>query len=412
MQSLTPVIDSPELLDERKERIIFCIQYMKSNKFEILDILTEISTYQTAEKEFNCSLLALENAIDEVTQNQPPTIDRMSVFMPSNVVLYSYILYLIIPSLYVKHIEFRGSSLVIDQVRKLHELFEKVHQLPIELMEYSYRKYIKESALKANVVLFTGTYQNAESIKFQLSKDQLFVFFGQGVNPFIITESADLEKAARDLVDVRMFNTGQDCMGPDVVYVSEQIKPLFIQLLKRELSNLKFGDNSDERADYGSIHYTSTLESIARYLNQNSNYIIHGGNINYKDKVIEPTILVSSLEEKLKIDEFFSPIFNIVSYEKLEGIKEVLNTGYFLERAMGATVYGEGQHELITFLKRKHTVSVNQTLFDIEDGNTAFGGYGPMANYIYYEGELFIKPLLLSLVCRQHLKKRGGKWDK
>ncbi|MGG2017607.1 aldehyde dehydrogenase family protein [Bacillus sp. S10(2024)] len=412
MQSLMLASESPALLDERKENIISCIQYMKINKSEILEILTEISTYQTAEKEFDCSLQALENAIDEVIQNQPPTIDQMSVFMPSNVILYSYILYLIVPSLYVKNIEFRGSSLVINQVRKLHNLFKPVHQLPIELREYSYRKYIRESVLKADVVLFTGTYQNAENIKFQLSRDQLFIFFGQGVNPFILTDSADLKQAVRDLVDVRMFNTGQDCMGPDVVYVPERIKKVFIQLLKSKLSSLKFGDNSDKEADYGSIHYTSTLESIAQYLNQNSHYIIHGGNINYKEKVIEPTVLLSSLKDQIKIDEFFSPIFNIVSYENVEEIKGVFDTGYFLERAMGATVYGEEQNDLITFLQKKHTVSVNQTLFDIEDGNTAFGGYGPMANYISYQGELFIQPILLSQTFNQHWKKRGEKWSK
>lgn len=395
------------LFDERKENILLCMQYMKRNKEEFLKILTEISTYQTAKAEFDSSLRALENAFDEVRQNQPPNINRMSIFMPSNVILYSYILYLLIPSLYVKNIEFRSSSLVINQVRKLHNLFQKVHQLPIELKEYSYRKYLRESALKADVVLFTGTYQNAENIKVQLSKNQLFIFFGQGVNPFIVTESAELEKAVQDLIGARMFNTGQDCMGPDVIYVPEPKKHMFIKLLREKLNNLKCGENFDKAADYGRIHYTSTLETVAQYLNQNSQYIIHGGNINYKEKFIEPTVLVSSLKDKVKIDEFFLPIFNIVSYEEIEEVKEVLDTGYFLERAMGATVYGTEVDELISFLERKHTVSVNQTLFDIEDGNNPFGGYGPMANYVSYQGELFIKPILLSLIFREHLQEYG-----
>jgi aldehyde dehydrogenase (NAD+) len=396
------------LVERRKSSIEKTIEFIKHNRSDIRDILAEISTYRTAEDEIDSSIKTLEKGYEEVKTNQPPVIDRMSVFMPSNVILYSYVLYLLIPSYYTEEIEFRSSSMVSTQVKRLHQLLKQVHDLPINLLELSHRKYIRESALKSDVVVFTGTYQNAENIKFQLSDDQLFVYFGQGVNPFILTESAYIEKSAVDLISARMFNSGQDCMGPDAIYVPSTISGAFIEHLIEEIKQLKFGHNLDQTADYGKIHYTSTLESVGQYLNQSSDYIRYGGNIDYYNKVIQPTVLVSDISDKLPIDEFFSPIFNVIIYDNNEELKTTLQEGYFLERAMGASLYcGDDSDELLQYLQKKHVVSVNKTLFEIEDGNRPFGGYGPMANYAAYRGELYIHPLLISKVLNELWRKEG-----
>ncbi len=395
------VLESSYLRNDRRiEALENTIAYLKSNREEIRDILTEISTYQTAEEEINTSIQALQNASNEMKKNQPPNVSQMSVFMPSNLILYSYVLYLLNPSLFVDEIEFRSSSLVKQQVIKLHSLLKEVHQLPIHLLDLSHRKYVRDSALNSEVVLFTGSYQNAESIKFQLSEDQVFLYFGQGVNPFIVTPSADYNKAINDVIQARMYNTGQDCMGPDTIYVHSSIIDQFIQDLVTRIQHMRFGANQDPKADYGSIHYISTLESVGQYLNYYSDHIRYGGNIDFCNKVIQPTVLESTIQDKNEVLEFFSPVFNVISYDTNEELKNTFQKGYFLERAMGATVYGDDD-SLISFLQRKHVVSVNKTLFDIEDGNEPFGGYGPMANYAAYKNELYIKPLLLSKVLNE-----------
>ncbi|MEK5104759.1 aldehyde dehydrogenase family protein [Cytobacillus sp. FSL M8-0252] len=402
MHSTIIVDPFPSLVLERKEAIERTIEYLEKNRECMMEILTEVSPYHTAKDEINISIQALTRAIAEVNENRPPTLNSMSVFMPSNVLLYSYVLYLLIPSLYVEKIEFRGSGLVIEQVRQLHNLLKEIHQLPIQLLELSHRKYIKESALQAELVIFTGAYKNAEEIKFQLSEDQFFVFFGHGVNPFILTESADVEKSINDLVSIRTYNSGQDCLGPDVIYVPEHLKDPFVSMLKQRLEVLKFGSNKDGAMDYGPIHYLSAIDVVAVHLNQFSNYIYSGGNIHYRERRIEPTILLSKIEDDLPMAEFFSPIFNVVTYKSVEEILEVFKTGYFLERAMGATVYGDCNKNLIDALHKRHTVSINKTLLDIEDGNAPFGGYGPMANYVSYKGQLIIKPILLSKVLHDY----------
>lgn len=388
---------------ERYQAIQDCLTYMRNHKEEVLSVLLQISNHCSAVAEYESSLCTLEGALAEMNKNKPPKVEQMAVFMPSNVILYSYVLYLLIPSLFVDRIIFRPSSYVGSQMKELDDLLKAVHKLPIQLEQSSQRKFVKGTVAESDIVVFTGTYQNAEIIKSGLRKEQLYIFFGQGVNPFIVEPDANLSLAVEDAVKIRLLNSGQDCMGPDVFFVHESVSDEFVERLKERLSQLKFGVNTDPEADYGSIYYTYILETLAAYLNKHMKYIVHGGVIDFARSKMEPTVLYSDFEEAAEVDEYFAPIFNVVRYKDEQKLKELLHTSYYRERAMGASIYGSGT--LIEFLKKRHTVTLNQTLGDIEDGNAPFGGYGPMANYVYYQGELLLKPILISEVVSELIKK-------
>lgn len=385
-----------DLLNKRKKVIEKVISFIETNREAIRNILTEVTLYQTAEDEIDTSIKVLRNSFKEVSYYKPPVLSSLSVFMPSNVLLYSYVLYLLVPSLYVRKIEFRPSTQVFNQVKKIHELLSPIHNFPIELVSLSHKAYIEQSVRKSQVIVFTGSYKNAEKIKAQLDEDQMFIFLGQGINPFIISENANLEKAIDDLITIRLYNSGQDCLGPDVIYVPNNIKENLLNMLMEKLSQLKFGEMQNPSSDYGPIFYQSALDSVSTYLNKYNDYIYFGGIIDYSSKTIHPTILLSNIEDKLTISEFFSPIFNIVTYNEWKEIEQLLCQGYFLERALGASIYGKVKSEMQAFLMKRHTVSINQTLLDIENGNQPFGGFGPMANYISYRKKLYIEPILIS----------------
>ncbi|WP_375412825.1 aldehyde dehydrogenase family protein [uncultured Bradyrhizobium sp.] len=372
------------------------LEFLRGRRQDVLEILTDVASYSAADAELAASIKALEGAVLEIDARQPRTVGQMSVFMPSNIVLYSYVLYLVIPSLFVRRIDFRPSSYVIEQTARLHAMLGPVHGLPLHIRCVSQRTFMEDSVRPANIVVFTGTYANAEKIKLQLRKDQLYVFFGQGVNPFIVSESADIDSAVRDLVAVRMFNSGQDCMGPDAVFVHRSVAERFLGLLSARLKDLVFGSCKDPEADYCPIYYPSTLESLSKYFMSNAQFIYTGGIVDYSRKKIEPTVLYGSLKQKPEIVEFFGPVFNVIRYDTNDALIGELAKDFYKDRAMGASVYGN--RSLADYLRTHHSVSVDATLFDIEDGNSPFGGYGPMANYAQYQGRMKIAPLLISQV--------------
>ncbi|MFI0215162.1 aldehyde dehydrogenase family protein [Streptomyces lydicus] len=366
------------------------------------DLLCEISTHRAARYEIESTVATLDGALDEVAAHRPGRVPRLAAFMPSNVILYSYALYLLVPALYTDRLVFRPSSRVKDQMRRLHTLLAEQHGLPIELTTASQRDFLHDHVLPADVVVFTGAYANAEQIRARLSPGQLFLFLGSGVNPFVVAPGADVERAARDAIAIRVLNTGQDCLGPDLFSVHEPLLEPFVDALVSELKGLRYGPYTDPDADFGPIFYDSALEDGAQFLARHRGDIVHGGHVDFRGRRLDPTVVVGEeVTPRTHVPEFFAPIFNVASYRDEDALATTLTTGMFTERALGSSVYGHAPR-LVEALRRRTTVTLDTTLLSIDDGNAPFGGYGRMANYISDGHEVRAEPVLISKAVAAH----------
>ncbi|WP_236711008.1 aldehyde dehydrogenase family protein [Streptomyces sp. 150FB] len=377
-------------------------RFVADNEDTVMSVLTDISPHHTAGAEIRSFLATLDGAEEEIRRVRPGCVDRAAVFMPSNMPLYSYALYMLVPSLYSDGITFRPSSEIKSQMQRLHALLAPVHGLPIKIFELSQRKFVTGPVREADLIVFTGNYSNAETVLEGLAEDQLFLFFGHGINPFVIAPDADLELAAHDVTRVRLYNSGQDCFGPDVVFAPKGRTEEFLDLLSAKLSSLRFGQNSDPVVDYGPICYDSALVNCSDYLVRHARRIRHGGRIDLPSRRIEPTVLLWGFDDKIPLEEMFAPVFNVVAYPSARLLRERLSRAYFSERAMGAMVYGNDP-ETVKVLAKRHQTCVNHTLLDAEDGNRPFGGFGMRANYISYGGERHAEPLLISQAVARNL---------
>ncbi|MFH9246060.1 aldehyde dehydrogenase family protein [Streptomyces lydicus] len=366
------------------------------------ELLCEISTHRAARYEIESTVATLDGALDEVAAHRPGRVPRLAAFMPSNVILYSYALYLLVPALYTDRLVFRPSSRVKDQMRRLHTLLAEQHGLPIELTTASQRDFLHDHVLPADVVVFTGAYANAEQIRARLSPGQLFLFLGSGVNPFVVAPGADVERAARDAIAIRVLNTGQDCLGPDLFSVHEPLLEPFVDALVSELKGLRYGPYTDPDADFGPIFYDSALEDGAQFLARHRGDIVHGGHVDFRGRRLDPTVVVGEeVTPRTHVPEFFAPIFNVASYRDEDALATTLTTGMFTERALGSSVYGHAPR-LVEALRRRTTVTLDTTLLSIDDGNAPFGGYGRMANYISDGHEVRAEPVLISKAVAAH----------
>ncbi|WP_051851819.1 aldehyde dehydrogenase family protein [Streptomyces sp. NRRL F-5650] len=366
-------------------------------------LLCEISTHRAARYEIEAAVDTLEGAAEEVRTYRPGKVPSVAVFMPSNVILYSYVLYLLVPSLYAERIVFRPSSQVRDQTARLHDLLARRHRLPVRLAAASQRGFVAEHAGPAAVVVFTGSYHNAERIRAQLSPGQLFLHLGAGVNPFVVAPGADLAAAVDDAVEVRILNAGQDCLGPDLFCVHRSLLPAFLDALVARLEQLRYGPYDDPGADYGPLFYESTLEETAVFLARNRASIVHGGAVDFRSRRLDPVVVVADgVTPRTHVPEFFAPVFNVVGYDDTGSLAATLTTGPFTERALGASVYGDAP-ALIEALRRRTTVTVDATLLTVDDGNAPFGGYGRQANYITDGERLWAEPVLISKAVADHL---------
>ncbi len=386
---------------ERVARLHDVLDLLSSRRDEIVSVMTEVSHHVTVAGEIEAAHAALTGAAAEVERHGPAAIDRMSVLMPSNIPLYGYVLYLLVPSLYTGEIVFRPSRRIADVTRKLHELLADAHGLPLVLDDSPQREFLEGPGARSDVLVFTGTYDNAEKVRSGLRPDQVFVFFGQGVNPFVIGRDAGISDAVDGLVTARMLNSGQDCFGPDVVFVDTAISARFCSLLVRRVEKLRCGAYDDPSSDYGPLFYSDGLDSALEVLRKDRQYIAAGGSVDFGHERVDPTVLIRPADTKVRPPELFAPIFNVVPYSSEDWLDTMLDHPYFEERAMGATVYGD-LPETLARLRRRHTVSVDRTLVDIDDGNVAFGGTGIRANYVAHGRKRTARPLLLSQVVADY----------
>jgi aldehyde dehydrogenase (NAD+) len=285
---------------------------------------------------------------------------------------------------------------------RLHDLLAAAHRLPLTPVVASQRAFMRDRVAGADLVVFTGTYQNAELIRAQIRPEQVFVYLGGGVNPLVVAPGADLARAVRDATEIRLLNSGQDCLAPDLFIVHQPHLDLFVERLVTRLAGLRYGPLADPAADYGPMVYDSALEQAVLHLLRHEGQLVHGGHVDVRQRRIEPAVVVGELTGKVGHTELFAPVFHVVGYRDEEALARTLTTGRFAERALGASVYGVAPR-LLAALAERHTVTVNESLLAIDNGNAPFGGRGPMANYVAYAGRVHPEPVLLSKVAADHL---------
>ncbi|HTI21200.1 MAG TPA: aldehyde dehydrogenase family protein [Kutzneria sp.] len=389
-------------LAERVDALHKVEQYLREHRDEVLSVLTEMSNYRTAAGELNTALGTLKGAAAEVALWSPPLVGRTAVFMPSNVPLFGYVLYLLVPALYSEEVVFRPSAHIRRQLIALHELLAPVHQLPITLSTSTQKEFITGETASSEVVVFTGAYSNAEKIRAQLRPDQLFVYYGQGINPFVVGPGADVDLAVTDLLEIRLLNSGQDCFGPDLVCVHESLEERFFATLGKRIDELVLGERSDPKADYSPMFYEQAFGFALEYLHRNARHIVHGGRVDLSRMSLEPTVLRRPKGHKVTCDELFAPIFNVVVYGDQRTLHDILTLPFLEERAMGAMVYGD-LPDTVKLLRKRHEVCLNTTLLEADDGNAPFGGRGMVANYVAYQGRRIAEPLLISKVVADYI---------
>lgn len=373
------------------------IDRIESHREEIAGILLEISDHRAVHYEIEAALATLRGAGAELARHQPTTVDSVTVFLPSNVLLYSWILYVAVPLNYARIVHLRAASAVKPQVERLHRLLVRDLDLPVVLHDLSQRDFVDEVATQSSVVVFTGAYQNAETIRHRLSPDQLMLFLGSGINPFVIGPDADLERAVEELISIRCLNSGQDCLAPDVVWVHEGIRDDLLRQLRTRLDELTCGDPLDvTRHRYGPLHYDEALGATTAFLFKHRSRITDGGTVLLASGIVEPTVLLWQTKmSKVPTAEFFAPVFNVAVYRHEADLIEMLLGGRYAESAMGVSLFGcsDSAAEQLSGL---YTVCTDASLLAVDDGNEPLGGRGPMANYIAHQGTLSARPILIS----------------
>jgi len=233
---------------------------------------------------------------------------------------------------------------------------------------------------------FTGSYTIGMQIirKFLAGGDYVRPVIAEmgGKNATIITENADIEKAAYGVMRSAFGFTGQKCSACSRVYVQNSIKEVFLNKLVALTKSIRVGDPSIRENYMGPIINSTAYEAYKEYIEEMSehgNILIGGETLDISNGYFVAPTIVDSLadDHKLWTHEMFAPIVSVRGFDKKENAMQMTNA---ITQGLTAGFFSESQDEVDWFLNHIEAgvVYVNRATGATTGawpGYQAFGGW-------------------------------------
>lgn len=194
-----------------------------------------------------------------------------------------------------------------------------------------------------------------------------------GKSPAIVTEDADLVKAAVRIAWGKTVNAGQTCIAPDYVMVHESVKNRFVLLVQQAFEKLH-GLDVFSNDDFPSIINEKHFERIQGLFADEK--LLYGGTADPSTRKIEPTIVNEpALDSPIMQEEIFGPILPVLTYKDLGEVVEVIR-----DREKPLALYLFTEDDSIKNFFKDHISfgggAINDTLIHFANNNMRFGGVG------------------------------------
>lgn len=248
------------------------------------------------------------------------------------------------------------------------------------------------SALDLDHILFTGATSIGRMVMLAAAQNLTPVTLELGgKSPTIISQSADVEKAAEMIISGKTMNSGQVCLSPDYVFVPEAQLETFINKARSTFRCLypSVSGNSDYPAVVNERHY----ERIAGYIEEAKAAgarveAMSDDSYNAQEQRI-PLHLVVNPGEDLRImqDEIFGPAMVVKTYKQLSDCID-----YIADKPhpLGLYYFGNDKEEQRYVLDNTQSggVTINDVIMHISNIDLPFGGVGNsgIGNYQGLEG--------------------------
>jgi 1-pyrroline-5-carboxylate dehydrogenase len=158
-------------------------------------------------------------------------------------------------------------------------------------------------------------------------------------NPAIVTQNADLDKAAEGVMKSAFGLGGQKCSACSRVYIHKKVEEIFLQKLHEKISQIKIGDPTERDVYLGPLINQRALEKFITWVDicDREGKILTGGHVLSKGSFskgffVEPT-LVTGIPKNHKIfqEELFLPLLVEAPVDSLEeAVKECNKVDYGL----------------------------------------------------------------------------------
>jgi coniferyl-aldehyde dehydrogenase len=244
------------------------------------------------------------------------------------------------------------------------------------------------SGLPFDHLFFTGSARVGEQVLRAAAANLTPVTLELGGKcPVILHPSYPLRRAVERIMVGKLYNSGQTCVAPDYVMVSEGQLEEFELLAREQVGRLypQLVDNPDYTRMAGVRQYERVAELVADAARKGARVVSMGTG---GGRVFPPTLIFDATDEMAVMrEEIFGPVLVVVSYRALDEAIAFVNAR---PRPLALYYFDENAKRVDEVLGRTMSggVTVNDCIFHLGQPNLPFGGVGRsgMGQYHGFDG--------------------------
>jgi succinate-semialdehyde dehydrogenase / glutarate-semialdehyde dehydrogenase len=239
---------------------------------------------------------------------------------------------------------FAGSAVLLKPSevtpRVIEALFETVRAVPELAAVFDYvtgAGDVGQAVIgEADLICFTGSVPTGRKVAVACAERLIPCFLELGgKDPAIVTETADLDRAATAVLRGAVYATGQVCYSVERVYVHESVHDEFVAKLVEKAKAVRLNADDPRAGHIGPFTFAPQAEIVQRHLDD---AVAKGATIRTGGEVEEiggglylrPTVLTNVDHSMLIMqDETFGPCIPVMAYRDAEEAVALANDTAF-----------------------------------------------------------------------------------
>jgi len=226
-----------------------------------------------------------------------------------------------------------------------------------------------------DIVNFTGSVPNGRKVAEACARRFIPAMLELGgKDPVVITQTADLERAARAVLRGAATSTGQVCFSIERIYVHEAVHDRFVELLVALAERVELNYPDPERGQIGPFifarqaqivdaHLEDALARGARLRCGGKSFALGGG------LYMRPTVLTEVTHQmQIMRDETFGPVMPVMCFATEEEAIRLANDSYY---GLSAAVVAGTEAEA-----RRIADRLEAGVVSVQDTFLTFAGFG------------------------------------
>ncbi|KAJ8933943.1 hypothetical protein NQ318_008697 [Aromia moschata] len=234
-----------------------------------------------------------------------------------------------------------------------------------------------ESPLVAGIS-FTGSTQVGKILYRQCSSGIKRLALELGGNaPFIVYNSADINKAVEGAIVSKFRNCGQTCVAANRFLIQDNIYDSFITALLNQVEQLKIGDGMQPNIQLGPLindaQFHKVSELVLDAVSKGAKILTGGKPASQLGKLFyEPTVLTDITEDmQIYSEEVFGPVISVIRFKTEDESLDIANG---TQRGLAGYFFSEDVAQIFRVSNKLEVgmVGVNEGL--ISTAEAPFGG--------------------------------------